>query len=58
MLVYVRPSNEAGRNSSILDCARPTRTFSGRALREHRRSSGSISSFVLLYLFQLLSSIP
>ena len=26
----------------IFHCARPTRAFSGRALREHRRSSGSI----------------
>ena len=25
-------------------CARPTRAFGGRALREHRRSSGSIPS--------------
>jgi len=30
----------------IFHCARPTRAFSGRALREHRRSSGSIPSSV------------
>jgi hypothetical protein len=31
----------------IFHCARPTRAFLGRALREHRRSSGSIPSSVL-----------
>ena len=32
---------------AALDCAHRTRAFSGRALREHRRSSGSIPSSVL-----------
>ena len=30
----------------IFHCARPTRAFGGRALREHRRSSASIPSSV------------
>jgi hypothetical protein len=31
----------------IFHCARPTRAFPGRALREHRRSSGFIPSPLL-----------
>ena len=32
----------------IFNCGRPTRAFPGRALREHRRSSGSIPPLALV----------
>ena len=45
---YIAPLRfTLGMGSLIFHCARPTRAFSGRALREHRRSSGSIPSSVL-----------
>ena len=57
LLVPLRPSSEIIDDPSklacllfrdggwwIFHCARPTRAFGGRALREHRRSSGSIPS--------------
>ena len=36
-----------GAAKAVLDCAHPTRGVRDRALREHRRSSGSIPSSVL-----------
>ena len=44
----------------IFLCARPTRAFQGRALREHRRSSGSIPSIArpCTVIVDVLSKTP